>query len=87
MHLPHGLSRTFQTAYSGLGRVVVISTVFALNSRIQERCFSQASAAARAPQISLYRVPEVHVGFGRPLLVPRFRGSVAMEPWNRGTSQ
>src|SRR6266536_724537 len=25
MHLPHGLSRTFQTAYSGLGRVVVIS--------------------------------------------------------------
>ena len=58
MHLPHGLSRAFQTAYSGLGRVVVISTIFALNSRIQERCFSQASAAAFASTGPPYFVSE-----------------------------
>ena len=58
MHLPHGLSRTFQTAYSGLGPVVVISVVFALNNRIQERCFSQATAAAFAPAGPPYFVSE-----------------------------
>jgi hypothetical protein len=58
MHLPHGLSRIFQTAYSGLGRVAVISMVFALNSWIQEGCFSQASAAAFDPAGPPYFVSE-----------------------------